>query len=384
MNRPIKICAAVLCGALLITGCTPEAETVPTTVLSESSETSLIAETSETTETELPTTTVPSETEPEYQDVTPPVILSANSSVSLNVGDIFDANNYISYIDDYDRNPVLTMETPVDTTVAGSYETAMIVTDNAGNYVRKPLSVRVRGAGDDAANTPTPTPVGFVPTNTPVPQPSTIQWNDFVSRYSGDNVELGIDVSKWQGDVDYDRVKNAGVKFVMIRAGVYYQGEFNFDSKFEQNFRNAKAAGLKVGLYFFTPVTSEEVLRENVDRICEALNGEELDLPIAYDMETWTRFQQYHISLNDLNNLFYAFCEEAESYGYTGMLYNSKNKLESVFDAGGRPVWLAHYTSQTSYEGDYVMWQVNCIGRVPGINGDVDLNILYLDRFNGN
>ena len=123
---------------------------------------------------------------------------------------------------------------------------------------------------------------------------------------------------------------------------------------------------------------------ENVDRICEALNGEELDLPIAYDMETWTRFQQYHISLNDLNNLFYAFCEEAESYGYTGMLYNSKNKLESVFDAGGRPVWLAHYTTQTSYEGDYVMWQVNCIGRVPGINGDVDLNILYLDRFNGN
>ena len=328
-----------------------------------------------------PTTTTTVDEYAGIVDINPPVVLSANSSVKLTVGDVFDPNNYISYIDDYDRNPVLSMENPVDTTVAGTYETAMVLTDYSGNSVRKELTVKVVGAGEDTP-TNTPTPAGNTPTPTPVPQPSSIRFRDFVNTYAGPNREFGIDVSKWQGDVDYVKVKNAGCSFVIIRAGVYYQGEFNFDSKFEQNFRNAKAAGLKVGLYFFTPVTSEAVLRENVDRICEALNGEELDFPIAYDMETWSRFQQYHMNLQDLNGLFYAFCEQAESHGYSGMLYNSKLKLETVWDANDHPVWLAHYTAQTSYEGDYIMWQVNNTGRIEGINGDVDLNILYTDRYN--
>ena len=359
---------------------------VESSASSESSEgtygSSCISESQEPTEDTAPTST----TTQEYAgiiDINAPVVLSANSSCRLNVGEVFDANNYISYIDDYDRNPVLSMESPVDTTVAGTYETAMIVTDNAGNSVRKPITVKVIGEGG-ATNTPTPS--GNSPTPTPTPAPSMIRFSDFISQYrsyyNGENVEFGIDVSKWQGNVDYVKVKNAGCSFVIIRAGVYYQGEFNFDSKFEQNLRNAKAAGLKVGLYFFTPVTSEAVLRENTRTLCEALNGQTLDLPIAYDMETWSRFQQYHINLQDLNGLFYAFSEEVEQYGYSSMLYNSKNKLETVWDAQGHPVWLAHYTDHTSYEGDYFMWQVNNIGRIPGIDGDVDLNILFTDRYN--
>jgi len=366
---------------IVFSGCTVTEETESVPENTELSETT--AEPAVQTETSAPETVATAATTvDEYAgiiDVNPPVVLSAYSTVRLDVGEVFDANDYISYIDDYDRVPVLSIESPVDTTVPGTYETALIVTDRSGNSVRKPLTVKIIGSGSDAN---TPTPSGNTPTPTPTPAPSTISFADFISDYSGDNVEFGIDVSKWQGDVDYVKVKNAGCSFVIIRAGVYYQGEFNFDSKYEQNLRNAKAAGLKVGLYYFTPVTSEEVLRECVDRICESLNGEELDFPIAYDMETWSRFQQYRMNLQDLNGLFYAFCEQAESHGYSGMLYNSKNKLETVWDANDHPVWLAHYTSQTSYEGDYILWQVNNIGRIPGINGDVDLNILYTDRYN--
>ena len=321
----------------------------------------------------------PSETELPVNDTTAPVILSANSSVRMNVGDIFDANNYISYIDDYDREPKLTMESEVDTTVAGTYETAILVTDASGNQVRKSLTVRVVGEG---GATPTPTPEGFKPSPTPTPAPKTIPFDEFVSRYNSDSsLEFGIDVSRWQSDVDYNKVKAAGCSFVIIKAGTYYKDEFVIDAKFEQNLTNAKAAGLKVGLYFYTPVTSEEILRDNVDKICEALGGRTLDLPVAYDMETWSRFQQYKINLQDLNGLFYAFCDQLEQHGYSGMLYNSKNKLETVWDAKDHPVWLAHYTRETTYEGDYILWQVNNIGRIDGINGDVDLDIFYPDRY---
>ncbi|SCW27206.1 Lyzozyme M1 (1,4-beta-N-acetylmuramidase), GH25 family [Ruminococcaceae bacterium YRB3002] len=325
-------------------------------------------------------TEITEQTEEEYPgivDVTPPMILSAADSAKIDAGEYFDANNYISYIDDYDRNPVMTMETDVDTTVPGVYETAILITDRSGNVLRHPIKITVKGAGVD--NSPTPTP-NVTPTPKPPPQPSTIPFDKFVSEYGGAGRELGIDVSKWQGDVDYATVKAQGCSFVIIRAGVYYQGEFNFDSKFEQNLQNAKAAGLKVGLYFFTPVTSEAVLKENITTICEALHGAKLDFPIAYDMESWSRFQQYKINLQDLNGYFNTFCEVCESYGYSGMLYNSKNKLETVWNTDGIPVWLAHYTSQTNYEGDYILWQVNNIGRIPGIDGDVDLNVLYTDR----
>ena len=310
--------------------------------------------------------------EPTPGDVTEPMILSAFSNAKLKVGDLFDANEFISYIDDHDRNPFLSVETPVDTTTPGVYETALIVTDANGNQARKSLTVRVV-TGEE---TPTPTPEGMTPTPTPVPQPSNLDFSEFRSRYSGD-IEYGIDVSKWQGDVDYGMIKQEGCSFVIIKAGTYYKGEFVFDSMYEQNLANAKAAGLKVGLYYYTPITTEAVVRDCVDKICESLNGMELELPIAYDMEQWKRFQQYHINLQDLNGLFYAFCDECEKYGYQGMLYNSKNKLETVFDAKNHPVWLAHYTRTTTYEGDYMLWQVSNVGRIPGINGDVDLNILY-------
>ena len=374
-----RITAVLLAGALMISGCFGKEPSLSETESATEPVSETTAETSG--ETEVSET---SETTGEYDgitDVTPPVVLSSNSSVSLTVGDIFDPNKYISYIDDYDRTPRLTMESEVDTAVPGVYETAMIITDSSGNVSTNPITVRVKREGE--TSTPTPTPIGFVPSPTPTPAPSHLDFDEFVSRYQADGLEFGIDVSKWQGDVDYNAVKRAGATFVIIRAGVYYEGEFNFDSKFEQNLRNAKAAGLKVGLYFFTPVTSEEILIENITEICEALNGQELELPIAYDMENWNRFQQYRINLQDLNGYFRSFCDVCESYGYKGMLYNSKNKLESVWDADGQPVWLAHYTRETSYEGDFFMWQVNNTGRIAGIDGDVDLNILYVDRYNG-
>lgn len=377
MNKT-KITALLLILSCIAAGCkdqpeeTTTSETQAPLAPSTVATTTTVATSGTTTESTEDTTSVPTP-----GDVTEPMILSAFNSAKLLVGDIFDANEYISYIDDHDRRPVLSVETPVDTTKPGVYETALLVTDANGNQARKSLTVRVV-TGEE---TPTPTPEGVTPTPTPVPEPKNLDFYEFKSRYDGD-IEFGIDVSKWQGDVDYGMIKQEGCSFVIIKAGTYYKGEFVFDAKYEQNLANAKAAGLKVGLYYYTPVTSEEVVRDCVDKICESLNGMELELPIAYDMEQWKRFQQYGINLQDLNGLFYAFCEECGKYGYEGMLYNSKNKLETVWDAKDHPVWLAHYTRETSYEGEYMLWQVSNVGRIPGISGDVDLNILYNKKDN--
>ncbi len=382
MNKT-KIVSVMLLFALTLSAC--RNNTADTSDISDTPDTSADISDISGTETELTVYTESMATTEQVNDTTAPVLLSARNSVRLNVGDIFDANEYISYIDDYDSSPKLSLETEVDTTVAGTYETAIIVTDASGNRTRKSLTVRVVGE-DESKSSPTPTPEGFTPTPTPSPTPTpvpeTLSFDEFKSRFASDpSVEFGIDVSKWQGDVDYGAVKAAGCTFVIVKIGTYHKGEFVIDAKFEENLTNAKAAGLKVGGYFYTPVTSEEVIRDNADKICEALAGRTLDLPVAYDMEQWDRFQQYKISLIELNELFYSFCEQLEQHGYSGMLYNGKNKLETVWDAKGRPVWLAHYSKETDYSGDYFMWQASNVGRIDGINGDVDLNVMYPGRY---
>ena len=113
-------------------------------------------------------------------------------------------------------------------------------------------------------------------------------------------------------------------------------------------------------------------------QLIQKLDGESLDLPVAFDWEDFGHFQSYGMNLTELNRLYDAFADELSKSGYSCMLYSSKVYLEKVWkDTDIRPVWLAHYTDKTDYEGPYMMWQTSCTGKINGIDTDVDMDILY-------
>ena len=110
----------------------------------------------------------------------------------------------------------------------------------------------------------------------------------------------------------------------------------------------------------------------------QVLDGETLDLPIAYDWEDFANFEDYKMNVADFNGCFESFAYEVGLRGYSACLYSSKNFLEVIWENNMKyPVWLAHYTSATSYSGSYFMWQQSSSGRIDGINNDVDLDVLY-------
>ena len=131
-------------------------------------------------------------------------------------------------------------------------------------------------------------------------------------------------------------------------------------------------------MYLYTTDTTEEQVRQAADWIIETLGSENLDFPVAFDWEDFDDFQDYGISLHEVNKLYDAFADELSQAGYGCMLYGSKNYLEKVWEKTDiRPVWLAHYTEKTDYEGPHMLLQASCTGKISGIDGDVDMDILY-------
>ena len=162
----------------------------------------------------------------------------------------------------------------------------------------------------------------------------------------------------------------------MMRIGVKLDSGEDpaLDKKFLDNIKNAKEAGLKVGVYLYSKALSREEAIDEANWVLDTLDGESLDLPIVFDWEIWSNWNSYHISFHDLNEMPKAFIKTVEEEGYVGMLYGSKFYLENFWDGTYDNVWLAHYASSTDYEG-YMMWQFSNIGRIDGIYGDVDLNV---------
>ncbi|MGN0621910.1 MAG: GH25 family lysozyme [Porcipelethomonas sp.] len=296
-------------------------------------------------------------------DTTPPVLLNSGNYSVAETGSYFDLNDYVGFADNYDRTPTLTYEGYVDTSVCGIYTITATVTDSSGNETSWDLNIEV---ADEI----------------PVPEDNNtrIAFDGFTQQYAGDNMSYGIDVSKWQGDIDFEAVKNAGCSFVIMRIGHYYD-EIGMDEYYKENMSAAKEAGLDVGVYIYTTASSEEEVKENARWIADQLDGQELDFPVVFDWEDFSNFQQYEMSIHDLNEYFELFASEMEKYGYSSMLYSSKNFLDNFwYEQKEYPVWLAHYTDETDYAGEYAMWQMSCFGRIDGIEGDVDFNILFTDK----
>ena len=229
-----------------------------------------------------------------------PVFLIFSDNVEIKQGNIFDVNDYVGYGDDVDRNPLLTVTGEVDPSVLGTYPLTLTLTDEAGHSRVENMNVHV------------------VSEYTQSEGRAKEDFSTFSSNYKTENTILGIDVSRWQGDIDFEQVKNAGCEFVIIRIGGYDDGSQYEDKYYMTNIRNAKAAGLKVGIYWHAEESSLEEIKSNVAYMMGILNGEELDFPIVYDWEDFTSFQNYNMNLHDLNTCFEAFYNEVKAYGSGG------------------------------------------------------------------
>ena len=216
--------------------------------------------------------------------------------------------------------------------------------------------------------------------------PSPYTAEDFV--YDGDNVTCltvptikGIDVSYWQYDIDWQQVKDSGIDFVIIRLAWRgsTEGGLDVDSYAKTNYEGAKAAGLKVGGYFFSQAITPEEAVEEAEYLLEMTEGWEFDMPIVYDWEQ-TGNRTANMDPRTLTDCAKAFCSTIEDAGLDAMVYFSFMMahygiyLEELTDYG---FWLAMYSSVMDFPYKVDMWQYTDSGTVPGIEGAVDLNILF-------
>jgi len=195
---------------------------------------------------------------------------------------------------------------------------------------------------------------------------------------------LGIDVSYAQGVIDWNKVANAGIKFAIIRAAFrgYGTGRIVADEWFERNIKGATAAGIKVGVYFFSQAINETEGAEEADYIINQIKHYKVTLPVVIDTEyvSDSRARGNSISKTTRTAAVKAFCERSLQRGYTPMIYASTSWLNNQLDMSklsSYKVWVAQYYNRVTYTGKYQCWQYTSSGHVDGINTKVDMNYWY-------
>lgn len=194
----------------------------------------------------------------------------------------------------------------------------------------------------------------------------------------------GVDVSKWQGNIDYSKVKNTGIQFVIARIG-YGMYENQKDLEFEDNYKGAINNNLKVGVYLYSYALNTSDAKREAQVVLKWLNNRKLNLPVYYDIEDKS---QATLSKDTLTSMCDTFCTEIEKAGYWAGIYANKYFLTTHLDykklEKKYTIWVAQYNDKNTYKGKYDMWQYTSKGKVNGINGNVDMNILYRDIFTNN
>lgn len=205
---------------------------------------------------------------------------------------------------------------------------------------------------------------------------------------------LGIDVSKYQGVIDWQKVADAGVEFAMIRVGYRTSvgGVITEDPTAAYNIQQALNNGIQVGVYFFSTAISEAEAAEEAAWVWNFIKDYHITYPVAYNCEGFNKStsRQYELTQSQRSDIALHFLDEIRAYGYTAMFYAAKTELE--FEAQWDttriehqyPIWVANYTDppypdtpESEYTGEFIMWQYSCTGSVSGISGDVDLNAAY-------
>ena len=197
------------------------------------------------------------------------------------------------------------------------------------------------------------------------------------------NSKVGIDVSKWNGEIDWDKVKNAGVEYAIIRAG--YRGSVTGslveDPYFAANMKGTASSGIPVGIYFFTQAVNEVEAVEEASVVLSLIREYKIDYPVFIDTEgAGGNGRADGLDPETRTLICEAFCRTIENAGYKAGVYASRNwyhnnlyteRLEKYC------IWLAEYRSVPLYQGYYQMWQYTSRGKIDGIAGNVDMNISY-------
>lgn len=208
------------------------------------------------------------------------------------------------------------------------------------------------------------------------------------SRFdTGYTIVNGIDVSSHNGSIDWGAVKASGIDYAIIRAGyrTMQSGTLGEDTNFRANIQGALNAKLKVGVYIFSQATNQNEAVEEANYILGKIAGYNISLPVVIDFEygpnNTGRLADANLDIDTATAVCAAFCNTVKSAGYTPMIYANKYMLESRVrgDVLGQhyKIWLANYTTQTSYTGEYYVWQYSSAGAVGGVAGRVDCNFFY-------
>lgn len=182
----------------------------------------------------------------------------------------------------------------------------------------------------------------------------------------------GIDVSKWQGEINWEKVKASGVDFAILREGYGLQ----IDKKFKENCEKAKAAGMNIGVYHYSYASSADDAKNEAEFCLKNISGLKFEYPICFDIE---EKEMLKLSNETRNEIVRAFCEEIEKSGYYAMFYCNLNWLENYLNYENLKqfdLWLARWSSIKPLE-ECGIWQYSSQGKIDGINGNVDLDVSY-------
>ena len=305
-------------------------------------------------------------------DKTPPVLSTYNN--------IYVYTDEVNFIDDlfcgdnYDDEPKCYIEGEYDINTPNTYNINLVGEDSSNNKSIKNMNLVVR---ERPQSNKTTKKEEFTFSE------NSVEFSEIKEKYKNDNTLIGIDVSKWQGNINYSEVKKAGVEFAMLRVGVQkgLDGEYNLDPKFKDYIEGFTKEDIPVGVYFFSYANSKEEAKKQAKWVIKQIKKYDIDLPVAFDWENWDGYRNFNVSFHTLNEVANEFMDVVESKGYDSILYSSKNYLNMVWKYTNHDVWLAHYTEQTDYDKDYMIWQLTEKGKVPGIEGNyTDINILYKDK----
>ncbi|MDD3368599.1 MAG: glycoside hydrolase family 25 protein [Lachnospiraceae bacterium] len=214
-----------------------------------------------------------------------------------------------------------------------------------------------------------------------------IQDEEGIASYDDGNGLIshkGIDVSRFQGEIDWEKVKNDGVEFALIRLGVrgYTEGAIVLDQTYEANMEGALSQGIHTGVYFFTQATTEEEVKEEVDFTLENLKDYQIDGPIVIDVEDVNngKGRTGALTAEERTKLIKAFCDQVKEAGYTPMIYGNLKSMTMMVDLTQLEEyekWYAFYGFPVYYPYAYSILQYSESGKVDGISTEVDLNIAF-------
>lgn len=301
------------------------------------------------------------------KDTTPPIISLINNYI-VTRGEKENIEKELFCGDNYDANPKCYLKGDYDLNKVGTYSVEFIGKDSSNNISTHKMNIIVKEKNKSSKSQ----------TNSE----ENIEYTDFnevIKKYKTKKTQIGIDVSHWQGDIDFKKLKSSKVQFVYIRVG---RGDgigkdYILDDNFKTYIKGFNKVGIPVGVYFYSSANSLNDARREAKWVLKQIKKYDVSLEVVFDWENWDEFQKYNLSFYNLTEVANEFSKTIEKAGYKSMVYSSKNYLENMWYDLDSNIWLAHYTDKTDYEGKYKVWQICNNGKVKGIKSSVDIDIRY-------